>query len=109
MATAFRPKYNPMIRKLESIFTLSEDERHALQTLPMQVVAVKTDQAIVREGDSPSRSCLILSGFAATYKMTGNGKRQIVSFNLPGDLPDLQSLHLTVLDNSIATIRASDH
>src|SRR3954466_12222355 len=83
------PKYNPMIRKLESIFTLSEDERHALQTLPMQVVAIRTDQAIVREGDSPSRSCLILSGFACTYKVTAQGKRQIVSFNLPGDLPDL--------------------
>src|SRR4051812_2108610 len=81
---------------------------HALQTLPMQVVAIKTDQAIVREGDSPSRACLILSGFAATYKMTGDGKRQIVSFNLPGDIPDLQSLHLTVIDNSISTIRASD-
>jgi CRP-like cAMP-binding protein len=36
--------------------------------------------------------------------MTGDGKRQIVSFNVPGDVPDLQSLHLTVLDNSIATI-----
>ncbi|MPR09065.1 Crp/Fnr family transcriptional regulator [Microvirga tunisiensis] len=93
-----------MIRKLESIFTLSEDERHALQTLPMQVVAIKTDQAIAREGDSPSRACLILSGFAATYKMTGSGKRQIVSFNLPGDIPDLQSLHLKVIDNSISTI-----
>jgi CRP-like cAMP-binding protein len=32
------------------------------------------------------------------------GKRQIVSFNLPGDIPDLQSLHLRVLDNSISTI-----
>ena len=32
------------------------------------------------------------------------GKRQIVSFNLPGDIPDLQSLHLRVLDNGISTI-----
>jgi CRP-like cAMP-binding protein len=104
LATTFHPKYNPMIRKLESIFTLTDDERQALQTLPMQVVAIKADQAIVREGDSPSRSCLILSGFAATYKMTGDGKRQIVSFNLPGDIPDLQSLHLKVIDNGISTI-----
>jgi CRP-like cAMP-binding protein len=58
----------------------------------------------VREGDQPSRSCLILSGFACTYKITAQGKRQIVSFNLPGDIPDLQSLHLKVLDNSISTI-----
>lgn len=37
--------------------------------------------------------------------MTVQGKRQIVSFNLPGDVPDLQSLHLKVIDNSVATIR----
>jgi CRP-like cAMP-binding protein len=70
----------------------------------MQVVAIKENQDLVRAGDRPSRSCLVLSGFACTYKMTVQGKRQIVSFNLPGDIPDLQSLHLTVLDNSISTI-----
>jgi CRP-like cAMP-binding protein len=93
-----------MIRKIESICTLNDDERRALQSLPMQVMAIKADQDIVREGDRPSRSCLILSGFACTYKVTVQGKRQIVSFNLPGDIPDLQSLHLKVLDNSIGTI-----
>jgi CRP-like cAMP-binding protein len=70
----------------------------------MQMVAIRADQDIVREGDAPTRSCLLLSGFACTYKMTVQGKRQIVSFNLPGDVPDLQSLHLKVLDNSIGTI-----
>jgi CRP-like cAMP-binding protein len=98
------PKYNPMIRKLESVFTLTDDERQALENLPMQTAAIKADQDIVREGDAPSRSCLLLSGFACTYKMTVQGKRQIVSFDLPGDIPDLQSLHLKVLDNSLSTI-----
>jgi CRP-like cAMP-binding protein len=104
LATAFHPDHNPMIRKIESIFTLTDDERHALEKMPMQVMAIKADQDIVREGDRPSRSCLILSGFACTYKVTAQGKRQIVSFDLPGDIPDLQSLHLKVLDNSIGTI-----
>ncbi|WP_246179404.1 Crp/Fnr family transcriptional regulator [Microvirga thermotolerans] len=104
MSSSFHPDYNPMIRKLESVFTLTDDERQALETLPMQVQVIKADQDVVREGDRPSRSCLILSGFACTYKMTAQGKRQIVSFNLPGDIPDLQSLHLKVLDNSISTI-----
>src|SRR5215208_4410621 len=104
MPSAFHPGYNPFIRKLESIFVLTDDERQALETLPMQVVVIKEDQDIVREGDRPSRSCLILSGFACTYKITGEGKRQIVSFNLPGDLPDLQSLHLRVQDNGISTL-----
>jgi CRP-like cAMP-binding protein len=95
---------NPLIRKIESVFTLTDDERQALETLPMQVVVIKDDQDIVRMGDRPSRACLILSGFACTYKMTVGGKRQIVSFNLPGDIPDLQSLHLKTLDTSIGTI-----
>jgi len=93
-----------LIRKLESIFTLTDDERQALETLPVQIAALKKNQDIVRMGDRPSRSCLILSGFTCTYKITGDGKRQIQAFNIPGDIPDLQSLHLKVLDNSLGTI-----
>jgi CRP-like cAMP-binding protein len=104
MHASFKLQDNPFIRKIESVFTLTDDERQALENLPMQVAVIKNDQDIVREGDRPSRSCLILSGFACTYKVTVQGKRQIVSFNLPGDVPDLQSLHLKVIDNSISTI-----
>jgi CRP-like cAMP-binding protein len=100
----FHPDYNPLVRKLESIFDLTDDERQALENLPMQVQVIKADQDIVREGDRPTRSCLLLSGFACTYKITAGGKRQIVSFNIPGDVPDLQSLHLKTLDNSVGTI-----
>jgi CRP-like cAMP-binding protein len=104
VAKTLHPEYNPLILKLESIFTLTDDERKALQNLPMQVVVIKEGQDIVRAGDSPSRSCLLLSGFACVYKLTGDGKRQIVSFSIPGDIPDLQSLHLEVLDNSLGTL-----
>ncbi len=104
MHSHLRPDYNPLIRKLDSIFTLTDDERQALESLPMQLSVIREDQDIVREGDRPSRSCLILSGFACAYKVTAQGKRQIVAFNIPGDIPDLQSLHLKVLDNSISTI-----
>jgi CRP-like cAMP-binding protein len=97
---------NPLVRKIESIFTLNDDERQALENLPMQIVVIKDKQDIVREGDSPSRSCLILSGFSCTYKVTKDGKRQIMSFGIAGDIPDLQSLHLRVLDNSIGTLSA---
>jgi CRP-like cAMP-binding protein len=103
MPSTFHPGYNPLIRKLESVFTLTAEERQVLENLPMQVAVIKDRQDIVREGDQPSRSCLILSGFACVYKITG-GKRQIVSFTIAGDIPDLQSLHLKVLDNSVSTI-----
>ena len=93
-----------LLRRLESIYTLSDAEREAIVNLPMQVTDLQADQDIVREGDRPSRSCLILEGYACTYKVTQEGKRQIVAFHIPGDVPDLQSLHLRVLDNSVGTI-----
>jgi CRP-like cAMP-binding protein len=104
MAKTLNPEDNLLVRKLESIFTLTDKERRALESLPMQVVVIKEGQDIVRAGDQPSRSCLLLSGFACVYKLTGNGKRQIVGFSIPGDIPDLQSLHLEVLDNSVSTL-----
>ena len=104
MQNSFESHENSLIRKLESIFTLTDDERRALESLPIQVAVLKENQDIVREGDSPSRCCLLLSGFACTYKVTGEGRRQIVAFNIAGDVPDLQSLHLKALDNSVGTI-----
>ena len=95
---------NLIIRKLESTFRLSDEERAALEALPMQVQAIRADQDIVREGDRPTRCFALLEGFTATYKMTGDGKRQIHSWHVPGDIPDLQSLHLRVLDFSIGTL-----
>lgn len=93
-----------MIRKLDSIFPLSEEERQALQQLPVQVTLFKANQDIVRIGDQPSQCCLLLEGFTQVYKLTAEGKRQIMALHVPGDIPDLQSLHLKVLDNSVATI-----
>src|SRR3712207_3745157 len=96
--------HHPLVRKLESIFPLSDEEQQALLDLPMQVGVLKEGQDVVREGDRPSRSFTIVSGFTCTYKMTGDGKRQIVTFGIAGDMPDLQSLHLKTLDISVVTL-----
>ena len=93
-----------MIRKLESIFPLSGEEKHVLQGLPVQVTVLKADEDIVRIGDHPSRSCVLVEGFTCVYKLTSEGKRQIMALHVPGDMPDLQSLHLKVMDNSLATM-----
>ena len=98
------PYHHPLIAKLESIFSLSDEERQAIRDMPMQVQDIRAKQDIVREGDQPSRSCLVLEGFACMFKVTDEGKRQIMAFHIPGDVPDLQSLHLKTLDNSVSTI-----
>ena len=101
-----RDDAHPFVRKLQSIalFTLSDDERAALYALPMQIAHVDAYQDIERERDRPSRCFALLDGFASTYKTTRTGKRQVMAYHVPGDVPDLQSLHLKVLDNSVSTI-----
>ncbi|MCE8034268.1 Crp/Fnr family transcriptional regulator [Billgrantia tianxiuensis] len=96
--------HNLMIRKLGRIFHLCEEERQALQDLPMQVAVVKADHDIVSIGDRPHQCCMVLQGFTCVYKLSYQGRRQIMALHVPGDIPDLQSLHLKVMDVSIASI-----
>src|SRR5215210_8669812 len=104
MDASLNHQIGPLIRKLESLFTLSDNERQAILDLPLQITNIKADRDIVREGDCPTRSCVLLEGFAAMFKVTAEGKRQITAFHIPGDIPDLQSLHLEVLDTSLGTL-----
>jgi CRP-like cAMP-binding protein len=93
-----------LIRKLESIAPLAPEEKAALLRLPLRLQVVAADQDIVREGDTPSECCLIVEGFACRYNLTAEGRRQILSFHISGDMPDLQSLHLTEMDHSLGTL-----
>ena len=97
----------PLVRKLESQIVLSDAEKDALQSLSGTVKTLEADQDIVREGERPSTCCLVLDGFVHRYKMTETGKRQILSFHISGDIPDLQSLHLEVMDHSLGTLARS--
>ena len=93
-----------LIRKLESIATLSDTERQAIQGLPVRIHHLNARQDIVRDGDQPTHCCLVLEGWACRYKLLRRGKRQIMSFHIPGDIPDLQSLHVRTMDHSLATL-----
>ena len=96
---------HPFIRKLESQgLRLTDEELTSLLEMPMQIETLRADQDIVREGDRPTRSCLVLEGYAAMYKFTPTGKRQIVAFHIAGDIPDIQSTQLEVLDTSLGTL-----
>jgi CRP-like cAMP-binding protein len=98
------PERYHLVRKLESIAPLTADERQALLNLPMAVRSYARGEDIVRDGDHPGECCLILDGFACRYKLLPDGRRQIMAFHTPGDMPDLQSLHIGVMDHSVAAM-----
>ena len=93
-----------LIRKLESIAILTNAEQRAIESLPVRIHHLDARQDIVRDGDRPSHCCLILDGWVCRYKLLSQGKRQIFSFHISGDIPDLQSLHVPTMDHSLATL-----
>jgi CRP-like cAMP-binding protein len=99
-----RPEHDRLIRKLESIASPSEEEQEALRSLPVTVRSLDADQDFVRDRDRPSECALVLEGFVCRYKLIADGKRQIMGFYIPGDIPDLQSLYLHVMDHSVGTL-----
>jgi CRP-like cAMP-binding protein len=67
---------------------------------------LRADQDIVRVGERPSQCCLIIEGHTCRYNMTAEGKRQIFLLHMPGEIPDLHSLHIKTMDHTLGTITA---
>lgn len=102
-----RLEHQRLIRKLESIADLGPEERRAIMDLPLTIRQIARDEVIVREGDRPTQCCLLVEGMLCRFKVLPTGARQILSFHTQGDLPDLQSLHLGVMDHSLAAVSPS--
>ncbi|MFC3077333.1 Crp/Fnr family transcriptional regulator [Phenylobacterium terrae] len=98
------PPHTRLIAKLEAIGRVTEAEKSALADLPYRLRSFPENADLVRQGDKPPECCLIVEGFVCRYKLLGEGQRQIMSFHLPGDIPDLQSLHLRVMDHSLSAL-----
>ena len=92
------------LRKLESITELSGEERRALQELPISLKRFEAGVDIVSEGEITLQCCLVLEGLVCRYKLVNSGERQIMSLHIPGDVPDLHSLHIEKMDHSLGTL-----
>jgi CRP-like cAMP-binding protein len=93
-----------LIKRLRTTTALDEEDVHAIRSLPVTVRHYRPDQPIVREGDRPSECCLLMEGFCVRAKTTSEGRRQILSIHIAGEIPDLQSLHLHVMDHDLVTL-----
>jgi CRP-like cAMP-binding protein len=94
----------PMLKKLQQWRKLDDQDCEALLALPFRIAKFRSQEYIVREGDRPVNSCLILSGFAVRHKVAGNGGRQIFSIHMKGDLADLQNSLLGTADHNLQAL-----
>jgi len=93
-----------LIRKLEQYDRLSEAERQLLEQATVRQRAVAKGEDLVREGDRPSESLFLITGFAARYNLLRKGKRQITALHVPGDFVDLHSFLVKTMDHSVMAI-----
>jgi CRP-like cAMP-binding protein len=98
------PLLRPILRKLELRAPLDDEDRAAFLNLPVRYQISEPNSYLVREGDRPDRSCLLVSGFAIRHKMTETGERQIISFHVAGDFLDLEGALLNVADHNLQTL-----
>jgi CRP-like cAMP-binding protein len=74
----------------------------------MQIRTFAADESFVHEGDRPDSCCLVLDGYVYRYKLVPSGARQISAIHIPGDMPDLQSLHIEVMDHSLRALTRAE-
>jgi len=105
MHTAIANHIDPFITKIETREKLSEAEREALRLLPQKLIHTAARTRIVEEGERPTHSCMVAEGMVYRTKIAESGRRQIMSFHVPGDFVDLHTVLFKVADHTIETAR----
>jgi CRP-like cAMP-binding protein len=100
---AYRPLAR-LITRLERATSLSIEEQKLIDKIPISIRSFDTHHDIVRHGEFPSQCCILLSGQLVRNKITESSRRQIISFHVPGDLPDLHSLYLSRADHNLSSL-----
>src|SRR5215213_3611767 len=98
----------PMLNKLQLWMTLDSADQEAVLTLPYAIKRLGAGAYVVRDGEKPTHSCLLLRGFAYRHKVTGEGGRQIMSIHMKGDVVDLQNSLLRRSDHNVQALTNID-
>ena len=94
-----------LIRKLEHFTRLSRDDRSAIERLCAERVRTfEAGEDILREGDEARFINIIIEGWAWRYKYLEDGRRQVTSLFLPGDVCDLYIFVLREMDHFIGAV-----
>ena len=103
-ASVFLPGASSLARKLSLYVPLSDSDRDVLDNLTTSEEHFRADADIVAEGRAPRSVFLLQDGMAVRYRNLPDGRRQIMTFLIPGDLCDPHMFLLRTMDHSIGTI-----
>lgn len=93
-----------LITRLHAVFGLSDEDRNLVAKLPMTLRNFASGQDILRAGEQTNECWLLVDGYFYRHKETSEGRRQILSIYVPGDMPDLATLFLPQMDNTLSAL-----
>ena len=92
--------YTSLIARLTATEDLSPDDATIILDLLSASKTIKNADLVLRQGDTATQCAIVVSGFLAREKIIGD-KNQILSLHVPGDMPDLHTLHLPKMDHDL--------
>lgn len=98
------PDLSLLFRRIELRISLSHHEKEVLTKSVTGTQAFEAKSTIVRDGEHPLKSTLLLRGFAARAKTSAEGRRQITALHVAGDFIDLHSFPLKVMDHDVVAV-----
>ena len=94
MNWAQRPIANAFVTRLRQSPAFGAADLAAIAAMPVDIRTVDANGTVVPEGSRGDRINVVLDGWAARFKILENGSRQIPALMLPGDMCDIDALHL---------------
>ena len=105
---SIEPSTSRLLLRLSRFQPLSADETRALEGAAGPVRLHRAHENLVREGEGATHIGLLLSGFAFAFRVLPDGRRQIVSYLIPGDLCDPRLLLLPTAAHTVSTLTAAN-
>lgn len=95
---------HPLLLKLKRNTLLSMEDEAAIQQAMGRYKVIPHHQDIAWEGHRPTNSTILLDGLMCRYAAMRDGRRQILSFLLPGDFCDLSGFVDGGMDHAVGTL-----
>jgi CRP-like cAMP-binding protein len=86
---------------------LPPEDCRAVVELDGEVRTLRRHEDVIKAGETPSSSFVVMRGFLQRYTSRRDGSRQIHSFYIPTDAPSLESLHAGRVDNNLCAVVSS--
>ena len=108
LLVSIEPSTSRLSLRLSRFQPLSTEATRALEAAAGPVRLHRAHESLIREGESGAHIGLLLSGFAYASRVLPDGRRQIVSYLIPGDLCDPRVLLLPTAANTVTTLTAAN-